>query len=42
MDLKMSFLEKWLPLRTKAHYYRIILIVYLECVESPWKSLKSP
>ena len=35
MDLKMSFLKTWLPLRTKAHYYRIILIVYLECVESP-------
>ena len=24
--------EKWLPLRTKAHYYRNIFVVYLERV----------
>ena len=42
IDLQMSFLKKRLPLRAKAHYYRIIFIVYLERVESPWKSLKSP
>ena len=52
--LTNKFWYKWLPLRTKAHYYPNIFIVYLESVLkvinyvfeilncSPWKSLKSP